>query len=166
MQVVALPGRRSETEAWLRSLLLAAELSVDGIVRYQHWERKVEANVEFEASRLAGLAPQLVVAKSMGTIVAAAAHHFHGFRPRSAILIGTPYGALPSPERRLLQKFAQSITTLFVQQTADPGGSAEALAATLQLTGAEVIAVPGSDHLYSDTHALGAILTQWKHIHQ
>lgn len=73
MQVTALPGRRSETEAWLRSLLVAAELPDAGIVRYRHWDTNVEVSAPFEAARLANQAPQLVIAKSLGTVVAATA---------------------------------------------------------------------------------------------
>ena len=162
MHVIALPGRSSETEEWLRRLLVAGELPVRNIVQYRHWQSEVEASVTFEASRLEGQAPQLVVAKSMGTVIAATAFDLHEFRPHAAVLIGTPYSALPSAERRLLQKFAQAVSTLFIQQTADPGGSAAGLLAALQLTRGEVAAVPGDDHLYSDTPALGAILKQWK----
>ena len=37
MQVVALPGRRSETEPWMHDLLLAAGLPDSGVVRYRRW---------------------------------------------------------------------------------------------------------------------------------
>ncbi len=161
MQLVALPGRSNGTEAWLRSVLAAAELPDDGVVRYRHWETDVEPDVEFEASRLTGQTPQLVVAKSLGTIVAATAFDLHKFRPRAAILIGMPYQPLPSVERRLVQQLAQGISTLFIQQVEDPGGSAAELRGALGLTNNEVVAVPGADHLYSDTSALGAIVKQW-----
>ncbi|MEO8507973.1 MAG: alpha/beta family hydrolase [Betaproteobacteria bacterium] len=166
MQVVALPGRRSETEAWLRSLLIAGELPVDGILRYRHWSSEVEASVAFEASRLEGQMPQLVVAKSMGTVIAATAFDAHEFRPAAAVLIGTPFEALPAEEQRLLKHFAQSVGTLFIQQSDDPGGSAAKLPSALQLVRSEVTAIPGNDHLYSDTSALGALVKQWMHNRQ
>jgi hypothetical protein len=141
--------------------LVAAELPDDGVVRYRHWETDVEPDVEFEASRLSGQTPQVVVAKSLGTIVAATAFDLYEFRPLAAILIGVPYQPLPSEERRLLQQLAQGVSTLFIQQVEDPGGSAAELRAALGLTSGEVVTVPGADHLYLDTSALGAIVKQW-----
>ncbi len=161
MQVVALPGRTSGTEAWLQDVLRAAGLPAGGILRYRHWDSEADASVELEASRLEGQTPRLVVAKSMGTIIAATAFDLHKFRPRAAILIGTPYAPMPAAVRRLMSKFSQGVSTLFIQQAQDPGGSAAELPAALELVSGEVLAVPGADHLYSDTTALGAILKQW-----
>jgi hypothetical protein len=161
MQVVALPGRRSETEPWLRDLLLAAGLPDSGVVRYRHWNSDAEASVSFEAALLSNQAPQLVVAKSLGTVIAATAFGHHGFRPAAAVLVGTPFQAIAAEDLRLLQKFAGGVETLFIQQTEDPGGSAAELHDALQLTRGQVVAVPGSDHLYSDTSALVNALRPW-----
>ena len=161
MQVVALPGRSSETEPWLRSLLVAAGWPDSGLVRYRHWNSDTEASVSFEASRLAEQAPQLVVAKSLGTIIAANAFCRHGFRPAAAVLVGTPFRAIAAEDFRFLQQFARGVETLFIQQTEDPGGWAAELHAALELTRGQVAAVPGSDHLYADRSALVAALRPW-----
>jgi|GEM_PF-2598789 len=154
MQVVALPGRRSETESWLRQLLLAAGLHDAVVVRYRHWDSDVEARVPFEAARLAEQAPQLVVAKSLGTVIAATAFAHHGFRPAAAVLIGTPFEAIDADALDLLRQFACGVETLFIQQREDPGGAADQLLEALQLTRGRVAAVAGNDHLYLDTAAL------------
>ena len=161
MQVVALPGRRSETEPWLRDLLLASGLPDSGVVRYRHWYSDAEASVSFEAALLSDQAPQLVVAKSLGTVIAATAFGHHSFRPAAAVLVGTPFQAIAAEDLRLLQKFARGVETLFIQQTEDPGGAAAELRDALQLTRGQVAAVPGSDHLYSDTCALVNALLPW-----
>ena len=162
MEVIALPGRRQETESWLRSVLIAAALPVDAIVRYRHWDAPVAADVEFEAERLFKQTPALLVAKSLGTAIAARAFGHHQFRPKAGVLIGTPYRALDPADAALLRQFVEGVQTLFIQQVDDPGGSASRLAATLELTRGEVIAVPGSDHMYTDTAALAAIIQRWK----
>lgn len=161
MQVAGLAGRHPETESWLRSVLLAAKLPAEGITRYRHWDADVEASVSFEAQRLDGFAPALVVAKSFGTRIAAAAFVRHKFRPRAAVLIGTPYQAVEGGDLVLLQQFANGVPTLFIQQVQDPGGSSAQLAISLQLSGAEVVQVPGNDHMYSDTAAVAEIIVQW-----
>jgi pimeloyl-ACP methyl ester carboxylesterase len=161
MQVVSLPGRHPETESWLRSVLLAANLPAEGITRYRHWDAEVEASMSFEAQRLDGLAPSLVVAKSFGTRIAAAAFLHHRFRPRAAVLIGTPYLAVEDEDLALLQQFVNAVGTLCIQQVDDPGGPSEKLAGALKIPSAEVVSVPGSDHMYSDTAALATIIERW-----
>ena len=162
MHVTALPGRRSETEAWLRSVLVAAGFPEAVVTRYRHWDTEVEANVPFEAARLANQSPPLVIAKSLGTVIAATAFCLHKFRPTGAVLIGTPYAALESGDLRFLQQFSAAVETLFIQQSEDPGGSAAELAAALHLARGEVVAVSGDDHMYSDSTALAAVIQRWR----
>ncbi len=161
MQVVALPGRRSETERWLRDLLHTVGLPDSGVVRYRHWSSEVEASVSFEAALVADQTPQLVVAKSLGTVVAATAFAHHGFRPAAAVLVGTPFQAVAAEDLRLLQNFARGVETLFIQQIQDPGGPVAALHNELLLTRGQVVAIPGGDHLYSDLSALVDVLRPW-----
>ena len=161
MHVTALPGRRSETEAWLKGVLVAAGFPEAVVTRYRHWDTEVEASVPFEAARLANQSPPLVIAKSLGTVIAATAFCLHKFRPTAAVLIGTPYAALDSSDLRFLQQFSAAVETLFIQQSEDPGGSAAALAAAVQVTRGEVVPVPGDDHMYSDSKTLGAVIQRW-----
>ena len=161
MSVVALPGRRSETEPWLRALLDASGHPDARVVRYRHWDTAHEASVAVEAERLADAAPRIVVAKSFGTIVAATAYDAWRFRPAYGLFVGTPYAAIDDDALHLLRRFAAEVTTLFIQQAEDPGGAASALAATLRLRRGEVVEVPGSDHLYRDVDALAAIVRRW-----
>ena len=161
MLITALAGRRIETEAWLKSLLDAAKYPDAEVTRYRHWDADAEASVAFEAARLANQSPRLVVAKSLGTVIAATAFCLHGFHPTIAVLIGIPYVALESNEVQFLRRFAANIDTLFIQQAQDPGGSAALLATALQVTRGEVVEVPGNDHLYSDITTLASILDRW-----
>lgn len=161
MQVVALAGRHAQTESWLRSVLAAVPLPDEGLLRYRHWTGEGEASVEDEAKRLATLSPDLVVAKSFGTVVASRAFVAHGFRPRAAVLVGTPYAALDADAVQALRELAGAVETLFIQQTADPGGPASRLSATLGLTRGEVAEVPGDDHLYHDIDALMRPFRAW-----
>ena len=158
MLITALPGRNVETEAWLKSVLIAAKYPDAEVTRYRHWETNAEASVALEASRLVNQSPQLVIAKSLGTIIAATAFCLHEFRPTIAVLIGTPYISLKSNEVQFLRRFAAGVDTLFIQQAQDPGGSADLLSAALQLTRGKVIEVSGNDHLYSDTSVFASIL--------
>lgn len=161
MQVIALPGRNEQTEAWLRSVLAESGLPSDGIVRYRHWDGAVDADAEFEARRLSGLSPALVIAKSFGTVVTARALCSHHFRPQSAILIGTPFGAVDPSDLASLQHLAEGVETLFIQQAEEPGGPASALQASLRALQATVAAMAGNDHLYKEVGALATIIQSW-----
>ena len=161
MQVIGLAGRRSDTELWLRALLRAVGLPDGGVVRYRHWSSDVDASVPFEAAHLHDQAPQLVIAKSLGTVIAATAFAQHGFRPAAAALVGTPFQAVAPEDLRLLQQFARGVDTIFIQQIDDPGGPAAALHDALQLTRGQVAAIPGNDHAYADTAAMVNVLRPW-----
>lgn len=165
MQIIALSGRRIETEAWMKRLLAAANYPDAQILRYRHWHTNVDASVDFEAMRLAKQSPQLVIAKSLGTVIASTAYCLHDFRPAAAVLIGTPFAALEREQVQYLQRFAAGVETLFIQQAEDPGGFAKDLAAALHVTRGEVVEVAGSDHIYADTGELAAILDRWKAKH-
>ncbi|MFN7571136.1 MAG: hypothetical protein ACK5TK_06745 [Betaproteobacteria bacterium] len=146
----------------MRSVLAASALPTEGLVRYRHWDNAVDADVDFEAKRLADLSPPLAIAKSLGTVIAARAFCTHRFRPRSAILIGTPYGAGEPADLACLRQLAEGVETLFIQQTEDPGGAASRLAASLRLSQSEVTTVPGNDHVYADVQALAAVIREWQ----
>jgi alpha-beta hydrolase superfamily lysophospholipase len=104
MLITGLPGRRVDTEAWLKRLLTAAGYPDVNVTRYRHWDTDVEASVPCEAAGLANQSPQLVIAKSLGTVIAATAYCLHGFRPTTAVLIGTPYAALDGNDVQFLRR--------------------------------------------------------------
>jgi hypothetical protein len=166
MQVIALPGRRAETESWLCSLLEASGLGTEGVIRYTHWTDGNEASVPTEAKRLAGLSPDVVVAKSFGTNVAALAFDQNQFRPGRVILIGTPYLAVSAHELTLLRRLARATPVKFIQQAEDPGGPASQLAQNLEVREDSVVAVPGNDHMYTDIKLLSAITREWLTVQQ
>lgn len=161
MLITALAGRSVETETWMKSLLGAANYPDAEVTRYRHWDTNAEASVAFEAARLASQSPQLVIAKSLGTVIAATAFCLHAFRPAFAVFIGTPYAALADNEVQFLRHFAASVNTLFIQQAEDPGGHAIYLGSALQVKRGEVVGVAGDDHLYADTAVLASILRRW-----
>lgn len=161
MQLIALPGRNEQTDAWLRSLLTDSRLRSEGIVRYRHWDSAIDADADFEAQRLAGLSPDLVIAKSFGTVVAATAFRSHHFRPQRAILIGAPFSALDPGDLVNLRRLAEGAETLFIQQAEDPGGAASQLGGALRLSQANVVIVPGSDHAYKEVTVLADIIRDW-----
>ena len=157
--VLGLPGRNPETEAWMAELLRAAGFEAAEVAHYGHWQDDSDPDVAREASRHPLSDRQLVVAKSMGTMVLlAAAAQGH---PERAVLIGTPVEAYSEAQIEALRALTTRLPCLFIQQTDDFTGSAASLRAVLgdEVGVKEVI---GSDHVYADVPALAALISNWQ----
>jgi pimeloyl-ACP methyl ester carboxylesterase len=160
--VIGLPGRNAETEDWMRSLCARLGFAQAEVLHYRHWDDPVPADAAFEAHRLAGRAIDMVIGKSLGTLVAALAHDAESFRPGLAILIGVPLRGLEDWHLAAYRRLATRVPTLFVQQSQDFTGShAELFAWARSFERATVVEVPGTDHAYADLEALEAVIGPW-----
>ena len=153
MNILGLAGVKVATLDWMQRLLAAFddESFESAIHHYRHWSDSGEADVDFEAAALAHRAPDLVIAKSLGTYIAVHAFAHYGFRPRRAVFIGTPLGRHAADDYALLAGFLASVPTLFIQQTDDFNGSCKTLRSTVEkFANARVAEVGGDDHVYRD----------------
>ena len=161
MRVLGLPGRDQRTEQWLRQLLGGIDVGEANVVHYRHWEGG-DPNMQEEAQRLAGQQPELVVAKSMGTLVGTLAFQTGLVRPRLMVLIGVPIAHLPATALEPLRTVGTNIPTLFIQQTDDVTGKfAKVQEFAAGLACCTTVEVPGSDHQYEDVAQLAAIIRSW-----
>ena len=168
MDLIGLPGNNPETEPWLRELasrLMLGQTS-NRICRYRHWDELCETDIQFEASQLRLLPEDVVVAKSMGTLVLLAHASLRGAPifglPERAVFIGIPYLQLPEPTLNSLQTFAANTPSLFIQQTEDFTGGFRGLETLLGTAPmATLVEVAGADHLYADTEALAGHIAIW-----
>ena len=113
-----------------------------------------------EASRFPVDDAELVVAKSMGTMVLLASAAATA-PPGCAVLIGTPLVGYSPEQKAALVALANRIPCLFIQQSADFTGTYESLTAELQGVEATLVEVAGHDHVYADTDMLGATIDDW-----
>ena len=153
MKILGLAGVKAATLDWMQLLLAALddESFEAEIHHYRHWSDAGEADVDFEAAALANRAPDLVIAKSLGTCIAVHAFAHSGFRPRKAVFIGTPLGRHGADDYARLAGFTASVPTLFIQQTDDFNGSCKALRSAVEaFANARVAEVAGDDHVYRD----------------
>jgi hypothetical protein len=163
MNLIGLPGRNPETELWLQTLTGSLELGQlsDSVAHYRHWDTGGEPDVVFEASRIAFEEDDVAVAKSMGTLVLLTRAQSNP-RPSRAVFIGTPIVGYPPSSIDALQTFADTIPSLFIQQTSDFAGSFEAVREILSETRfASLAEVAGEDHVYADTAELKVIIEVW-----
>jgi len=163
MNLIGLPGQNPQTEAWLRKLTDSLEIgqSASTVAHYRHWDDSSRPDVAFEAQRLQFGAEDVVVAKSMGTMVLLA-HCELGSRPARAVFIGTPLAGYSDSHIAQVQAFADAVPTLFIQQTSDVAGSYVAVNEVVGDTRcASMAEVAGEDHVYSDVDELKVIIEDW-----
>jgi hypothetical protein len=161
MKILGLPGMRSETEAWMQSLMSALQIpSIDyEITKYRHWSADDKPSIEHEASCFAKTSVECVIAKSLGVSIVIRAFDIYKCKPRRAIFIGIPLSPLKAKNYGPLFRFVNVVPTLFIQQASDPNGSSEDLKEILQAyQNVTIVEVPGDDHLYSDIEKLQAII--------
>ncbi|MEM8766116.1 MAG: hypothetical protein AAGE43_01630 [Pseudomonadota bacterium] len=163
MRIVGLPGRNPETEAWLEVLLasVAPDHAEVQVHRYRHWDEDAVPDLAGEIACAEVKGADLVVAKSMGTLVLLGAVA-SGKAPDCAVLIGTPLAACGSEERRALRGLADLIPCCFIQQREDFTGSSAELAEVLGPAATGLNVVEGSDHVYADTDELARCIAAWQ----
>lgn len=161
MKILGLPGVIPETNKWMQELFQALDAnSFDSrIQEYRHWSDNSDVDTDHEACCLKQSLVDLVIAKSLGTFVSTYAFDTYNFRPLRAVFIGSPIRRHSSNNFELLSKFVKSVPTLFIQQTLDFNGSYNELSKTVHaFSNAEIIEVPGDDHVYSNIDELQRII--------
>ena len=162
MNILGLPGRDQATEQWLQNLLSGVSGGSSSSVHgYRHWRDAGDPDVAYEAGLIAGLSVDLVVAKSLGTMVLLAAFQ-QGFALSGAVLIGLPLRAYNEDQLRLLQQFVRRRPCLFIQQTGDFTGPFAELETLLGGGEPTLVEVAGDDHVYSDTLELAGHIEAWR----
>ncbi|MFL6651214.1 MAG: hypothetical protein ACJ8J7_07990 [Sulfurifustaceae bacterium] len=161
-------GRKQSTFAHLEELLKILDVGATTVTlqRYRFWEGAPDhpnPDVVPEAQTAAESGADLVIAKSIGTLVTMIAHAQFGFRPERAVFIGTPLRRYAAEDRLgALKKFTGEVPTLFIQQTDDFNGGFAALASALAGNARCTLAeVPGNDHMYTDARRLKQCIENW-----
>ncbi len=134
--------------------------------RYGFWEQTTDSpdpDVTPEAEIAARSGAELVIAKSIGTLITLIANERFGFKPAKCVFIGTPLRRYEAENRvSLLERFATNTPILFIQQTNDFNGRFSALKAVVEkYKHCAVVEVPGSDHRYTDVKELKRCIENW-----
>ena len=163
MTALALPGRKPSTLAPTRALVEALGFDAQILRPHSFWAAADVTNPDItpDVADVAASGAELVIAKSIGALIAMTAWRDHGFRPRACLFVGTPLRRLEQLELiPLLRDFAAATPVLFIQQTADFNGPFAELA---QLVGppGEIAEIPGRDHAYEDIAAIAPRARAW-----
>ncbi|MDO8799509.1 hypothetical protein [Phenylobacterium sp.] len=166
MNLLGLPGREPSTLAQMEALLARLEIGQTETVIRHHgfWATDwSHPDLSPEAQAVGQLSADLIIAKSIGTLVAMLAIARHGFAPTACVFIATPLNRLVAEDRiALLDAHCDAIPTLFIQQTDDLNGAFAPLGAIVaRHPGCMAVEIPGGDHLYEDLELIAPLIEAW-----
>ncbi len=139
MNLLLLPGNSPRHEAWVDSLrdALAPQFGTTIAQHYRHWQTgKPIADVAHEINaaqkHAADLEPYAIIAKSIGTVIAAQGTAEGKLHPSKIILLGVPLEG--SVDRDAFAEWLTQITVpvIIVQNSQDPFGAFTDVKAALE----------------------------------
>ncbi|MBP8246240.1 MAG: hypothetical protein KAX56_05185 [Phenylobacterium sp.] len=166
MKLLGLPGRQPSTLAQMEALLARLEIgqTETEIRRYDFWAADwSHPEVSPEAEAVGQLTADLVIAKSIGTLIAMLAVARQGFAPTACVFLATPLNRLVAEDRvALLEAHCDAIPTLFIQQSDDFNGAYAPLARIVaRHPRCAAMEIPGGDHLYEDLDLIAPLIEAW-----
>lgn len=160
MNALILGGESPRHHAWVRVVAEALEPHYDKVafLDYHHWQADgAEIDLEYElnaAAKLAGtLGDYIVVAKSIGTVIAILANARGRIAPHSCVFLGFPLRVVAGVRPEVAAGLKSLPRTVFVQNEQDPLGSAAAIQAYVEANPParyKLQELPGDTHDYTD----------------
>jgi hypothetical protein len=164
MRIFCLPGNSPSTYQWLVNLTTTLDLGQSSveIQKYPWWEDEDKGiDVPGETEKARTVAADLVIAKSLGTVIALEAYQNVEHTCRF-VFLGTPVSMYTDEYRKLLKAHVDSADILLIQQTDDPTGTAADLRAVLpDRVHGSIAEIPGDDHAYLDIPTLTGLIETW-----
>lgn len=160
MNLLVLGGNSQRHHTWIREI--GASLEAEGhkvtLHDYTHWSTGDEAaNVDLEVKAIEQLMSDrtdyAVVAKSIGTVIAAVAIERGALRPSQCVLLGVPLNSLGKHLPDVHHEFSALPQTTFIQNEHDPLGSAQDVRAYVEQSPPsrmQFVTTPGDTHDYRD----------------
>lgn len=168
MKVLILGGGSTRHQAWIRELgSFMTQKGHDIILHdYKHWSTGDEmANVDFEINavqeQMKNETDYVIVAKSIGTVIATLGIAQGVFRPKRCIFLGVPYSGVVKTIPAFTQSLKSLPQTIIMQNSLDPTASATDIREKLaSVDSSHIILVetPGDTHNYVDFEAIESLL--------
>ena len=167
MNALLLPGNSSRHGEWIESLKLAVapRFQHTETQHYRHWQAGgKQADIDYEIgvaqSKVERLEPYIIIAKSIGTAIAAKGVVDEKLKPEKLVLLGVPInGGVP---KDLFSRWLQVIDVqiVFVQNTGDPLGSFSDVRAAFADKSSSVsfVELPGETHDYLDFSSIAKLI--------
>ncbi|MCB1644637.1 MAG: hypothetical protein KDI36_04250 [Pseudomonadales bacterium] len=168
MKLLGLPGNNHQTGPWMETIVqsvsaASGQISDRRTQHYAFWQEQAgPIDAEHETRLASDYKADVIIAKSMGSLLTLAAIAAHQLTPARCVFIGVPAGN-GHPALSVLQRWDEfGISALFIQQTDDITGTSAQL---MQLLGSnthyELAEIAGHDHVYSDTSELISMISSW-----
>jgi len=166
LKILGLPGINPVTEHWMKNLFNSLDLgqTTSIVQNYQCWKLPgSRLDLEVEIEKAGKERADIIIAKSIGTVIALNGYKRNLFTAKMCVFIGTPIKGLTTSEQNMLQEqTTEEKPILFIQQTNDRAGSiTELRKIIIDKTPVKVVEIPGNDHMYNDIHQLKDIIESW-----
>jgi len=158
MNALILGGQSPRHQVWVRQVAesLQPYFQVVTFLDYQHWQKEVSVDLEYEIGQASHLASELgeyvIIAKSLGTMLAVHGNALGLLHPSRCIFLGLPLKALDGLED-MPEGLRRLPPTVFVQNAQDPLGSFADVQAYVAAHGngrVKCLETPGDTHNYVD----------------
>lgn len=158
MVTLIIPGYSSHNKAWLEET--ASNIRSDGEIRPIYWGHWTDETIKFSAKTKADLLDGVsgkrvvdIIAKSIGTLVAAYLIEKSPEKIRKVVLCGVPLNDLSEKDKEVYKNAFRKISPsiiLIIQNDEDPHGGVEALKGLLSEFGndIEILTKARADHEY------------------
>lgn len=169
MNVLVLGGNSPHHYQWVRDVAHTLERKGHTVLLhdYKHWKTgahmaSILDEVADVSAQMSGRSGYVVIAKSIGTVIATLAIASGGLHPSRCILLGVPYKGIAGETKTFLPSLPALPRTVFIQNEHDPFGDAEGLDALLESSHPstyDLVVMDGnSTHDYTDYELLEKML--------
>ena len=164
MNILAIPGKMPATKAWLQSVLSGTTLSKQNIKCHQFiaWNNDQEFDVDSEANELPAGHYDLLITKSIGTLIALKSSKVTYDK---LIFIGVALSLYSDKDKELLVSLKdKSISVLIIQENHDPFGFFDEIKSVMgKNNNIQCVEVTGEHHQYKNVEELSRIIDTWLH---
>lgn len=163
MKILAIPGKMPATQSWLEDIIDETPWKNEDvdIHRYNAWDNKSEFSIQEEVECLPSGHYDVVITKSIGTLITLKA--LQKISWDRLVFIGIAWSLYSNKEKELLPTLNnQGLPVLIIQEEQDPFGSYKEINhVLLGMEHITCVEVAGEHHQYPDTDQVGGIITEW-----
>ena len=163
MKILAIPGKMPATQAWLEKIIAATPWANEDIDvhRYDAWDCEQDFSVEKEIEHLPSGHYDVVITKSIGTLITLKSQQKISWD--RLVFIGIAWSIYSNIEKELLPALNNhGLPVLIIQESHDPFGSYQEINhVLLDMENITCKEVSGERHQYSNIENIGEIITNW-----
>lgn len=172
MNAIYLPGNSSLNKRWANDMsrVMKPLFARSYVHNYLHWDTK-DSFVEFDlelaivSEKAIDYEPYVVIAKSVGALLAAKGIYEGALFPEKCVLLGLPHELMQKPDYPTSEWFKQvSMPCLVLQNAEDPSGSYKNVSSFLDNCNNKYIThkkLAGDNHIYDKYDTIHAEITRF-----